>query len=176
MVDFSSCTDPRAQELERRVVLSQYLTAVNCASSCPPQETGLTYNSWHGRPHLEMTWWHAVHFSLWNRPEILEQMLEWYNRVAFDKSKELAERQGFGGVRWLKMTDPDGGEAPSNVGSFLIWQQPHYIYMAEELYRAKPTKQTLDKYSGQVEATAEFMADYAESCATKDREGMIKQL
>ena len=60
IVDFSHCTDPRAKELERRVVLSQYLTQINCANSIPPQETGLTYNSWFGRPHLEMTWWHAV--------------------------------------------------------------------------------------------------------------------
>ena len=59
-VDFSQCTDPRAKELERRVVLSQYLTRINCANNMPPQETGLTYNTWFGRPHLEMTWWHAV--------------------------------------------------------------------------------------------------------------------
>lgn len=174
VVDFSLCTDPRAKELERRVVLSQYLTAVNCASPCPPQETGLTYNSWFGRPHLEMTWWHAVDFALWNHPEVLEQMMEWYNDIAFDKSRELARRQGFKGVRWLKMTDPEGGEAPSNVGSFLIWQQPHYIYMAEELYRAKPSTETLRRYSKQVEATAEFMADYAESCAKGNKQEPIK--
>ena len=44
-VDFSHCTDPRAKELERRVVLSQYLLAIQSAGSVPPQETGLTYNS-----------------------------------------------------------------------------------------------------------------------------------
>ncbi|MBQ3752162.1 MAG: hypothetical protein II864_01285, partial [Prevotella sp.] len=37
IIDFSQCTDPRARELERRVVLSQYLTQVNCANSQPPQ-------------------------------------------------------------------------------------------------------------------------------------------
>ncbi|MDE5749805.1 MAG: hypothetical protein K2H87_03430, partial [Duncaniella sp.] len=37
VVDFSECTDPRASELERRVVLSQYLLAVQCAGSTPPQ-------------------------------------------------------------------------------------------------------------------------------------------
>jgi hypothetical protein len=41
-------------ELERRVVLSQYLTAIQCAGSLPPQETGLTCNSWFGKFHLEM--------------------------------------------------------------------------------------------------------------------------
>ena len=160
IADFSQCTDPRAKELERRVVLSQYLTQINCANNMPPQETGLTYNSWFGRPHLEMTWWHMVDFSLWNRPQVVETILNWYNEVAYPVAKEIAQRQGFKGIRWMKMTDPWAGEAPSNTGSFLIWQQPHYIYMAEELYRANPTKETLAKYCQQVEETAEFMADF----------------
>ena len=159
-VDFGACTDPRAKELERRTVLSQYLTYINCANSIPPQETGLTYNSWFGRPHLEMTWWHTVDFSLWNRPEILEEMLDgWYGYQAYPKAKEIAERQGFKGVRWMKMTDHKAGEAPSNVGSFLTWQQPHYIYMAEELYRrasenddsVKSQHETLKAYGKDVE-------------------------
>ena len=160
IVDFATCTDPRAKELERRVVLSQYLTQVNCANNMPPQETGLTYNSWFGRPHLEMTWWHIVDFALWNRPEAVAQVLDWYNDVAYPEAKKIAERQGFKGIRWMKMTDPWAGEAPSNTGSFLIWQQPHYIYMAEEMYRAHPTKETLKKYAKQVDETAEFMADF----------------
>ena len=160
IVDFGQCTDPRAKELERRVVLSQYLTQVNCANSLPPQETGLTYNSWFGRPHLEMAWWHLVDFALWGRPQTVATILDWYNRVAYPEAKKIAQRQGFKGARWMKMTDPWAGEAPSNTGSFLIWQQPHYIYMAEELYRAHPTKETLAKYAEQVEATAEFMADF----------------
>jgi hypothetical protein len=160
IVDFSQCTDPRAHELERRVVLSQYLTQINCANNMPPQETGLTYNSWFGRPHLEMTWWHAVDFALWNHPDNIRQMLEWYNHTAYPVARKIAERQGFKGVRWMKMTDPWAGEAPSNTGSFLIWQQPHYIYLAEEMYRAYPGEETLQKYGKQVEATAEFMADF----------------
>ena len=160
IVDFSQCTDPRAKELERRVVLSQYLTQMNCANALPPQETGLTYNSWFGRPHLEMTWWHMVDFALWNRPEVVAEVLDWYNKVAYPEARKIAERQGFKGIRWMKMTDPWAGEAPSNTGSFLIWQQPHYIYMAEEMYRSKSTAETLKKYAKQVEETAEFMADF----------------
>ena len=160
IVDFSQCTDPRAKELERRIVLSQYLTQVNCANALPPQETGLTYNSWFGRPHLEMTWWHMVDFALWNRPEVVAEVLDWYNKVAYPEARKIAERQGFKGIRWMKMTDPWAGEAPSNTGSFLIWQQPHYIYMAEEMYRSKSTAETLKKYAKQVEETAEFMADF----------------
>jgi hypothetical protein len=41
--------DVRAMELERRVVLSQYLTRVHSAGSLPPQETGLAANSWFGK-------------------------------------------------------------------------------------------------------------------------------
>ena len=160
IVDFSACSDPRAKELERRVVLSQYLTQINCANALPPQETGLTYNSWFGRPHLEMTWWHMVDFALWNRPKAVAQVLDWYNTTAYPVARQIAQRQGFKGIRWMKMTDPWAGEAPSNTGSFLIWQQPHYIYMAEEMYRANPTEGTLKAYAQQVEETAEFMADF----------------
>ena len=160
IVDFSQCTDPRAKELERRVVLSQYLTQVNCANHLPPQETGLTYNSWFGRPHLEMAWWHLVDFALWNHPEVVAKVLDWYNDVAYPEAKKIAQRQGFKGIRWMKMTDPWAGEAPSNTGSFLIWQQPHYIYLAEEMYRANPTAETLKKYAEQVEETAVFMGEF----------------
>ncbi len=172
IVDFSECTDPRAKELERRTVLSQYLTAINCANTTPPQETGLTYNSWFGRPHLEMIWWHMVDFSLWNRPEVMATILDWYNETAYPVAKKIAERQGFKGVRWMKMTDPNAGEAPSNTGSFLTWQQPHYIYMAEEMWRHNPSKATLKKYGEQVEQTAVFMADFAKKGAGK--KGAIK--
>jgi hypothetical protein len=80
-VDFSECTDPRAFELERRVVLSQYLTRVQCSGSLPPSETGLTYNSWYGKFHLEMHWWHAVHFALWQREQILERQMDYYRSI-----------------------------------------------------------------------------------------------
>ena len=163
IADFSQCTDPRAHELERRVVLSQYLTRINCDGNMPPQETGLTYNSWFGRPHLEMAWWHLVDFALWGRSETVRRMLAWYDHTAAPIARNIAGRQGFQGLRWMKMTDPWAGEAPSNVGSFLIWQQPHYIYMAEELYRADPTAETLRRYAPLVEETARFMADYVTS-------------
>ncbi len=158
-VDFSSVDDKRAFEIERRVVLSQYLTKVNCASAYPPQETGLTYNSWYGKPHLEMHWWHAVHFAQWGRPELMEKSLDWYFTIA-EKAKQIAKRQGFDGLRWQKMTDHSGNESPSSVGAFLIWQQLHFIYMAEMLYRSKPSKATINKYKELLFATADFMASF----------------
>lgn len=158
-VDFSECTDNRAKELERRVVLSQYLLAIQCSGTTPPQETGLTYNSWYGKFHLEMIWWHQVQFALWNRPEMLERTLGWYN-AAEPVARGIAQRHGFDGVRWMKMTDPSAMEAPSSVGSFLIWQQPHFIYMAELIYRSNPSREVLDKYSLLVEETAKFMVSF----------------
>lgn len=157
--DFSATNDPRAFEIERRTILSQYLTKIQCSSAYPPQETGLTYNSWYGKPHLEMHWWHAVHYAQWGRVELMEKSLDWYFNVA-DKAKLIAKRQGLDGLRWQKMTDNEGNESPSSVGAFLIWQQPHFIYMAELLYRARPTKQTLDKYKDLLFATADFMASF----------------
>ena len=159
-VDFSQCTDPRAAELERRVILSQYLTVIQNTQGVPPAESGLTYNTWFGRPHLEMHWWHGVHFPLWGRAEQLEKSLGWYENVAFAHAREIAERQGFEGVRWMKMTDNWANEAPSNVGSFLIWQQPHIIYFAELLYRSNPSPEVLEKYKDVVMETAKFMASF----------------
>ncbi|MCR5130750.1 MAG: hypothetical protein K6C10_04725 [Prevotella sp.] len=175
IIDFSECTDPRAAELERRAVLSQYLLAVNCAGSTPPQETGLTYNSWFGKYHLEMIWWHQAQFALWGHPELLERSLDWYFQ-AFPKAREIAGRQGFPGVRWMKMTDPSAEEAPSKVGSFLIWQQPHVIHLAELLRRAAEEKggpiagrEVMRKYWPLVEPTATFMNAFADYDAENDR-------
>ncbi|MBQ8672685.1 MAG: hypothetical protein IJ511_01300 [Bacteroides sp.] len=159
-VDFSHCTDSRAKELERRVVLSQYLLAIQSAGSTPPQETGLTYNSWFGKFHLEMIWWHQAWQPLWGHPELLARTMKWYES-AEPMAREIAKRQGFDGIRWMKMTDPSSKEAPSNVGSFLIWQQPHYIYMAELIYRANPTQEVLKEYYRLVQETAKFMYSFA---------------
>lgn len=159
-VDFGGSTDPRANELERRVVLSQYLTRIQCAGIYPPQETGLTFNSWFGKFHLEMDWWHGVHFALWGRTELLEKRLGWYKSV-YGKAKAKAERQGYQGVRWPKMTNPDGSDSPSSIGEFLVWQQPHIIYFAELCYRAHPDTATLRNYADLVFSTADFMASYA---------------
>jgi len=159
-VDLSASRDPRWRELERRIVLSQYLTAIQCAGSLPPQETGLVQNSWHGKFHLEMHWWHAAHFALWGRPELLERSLSWYQRI-LPAARDLARRNGYAGARWPKMVGPEGIDSPSPVGGFLIWQQAHPIYLAELLWRAHPRKATLKKYRELVTATAEFMASYA---------------
>jgi len=164
-IDFAGSTDPRATELERRVILSEYLTKVQCAGHYPPQETGLTFNSWYGKLHTEMHWWHAVHFALWGRVDLMEKSLSYYANTV-DKAREIAKRQGYEGVRWQKMSDNEGNESPSSVAAFLIWQQPHFIYLAELAYRDQEDQQIIAKYKDLVFATADFMASFP----TYDRE------
>jgi hypothetical protein len=159
-IDLSGSADPRARELERRIVLSQYLTAIQSSGSLPPQETGLTYNSWFGKFHIEMQWWHAAHFALWGRLAMLERSLPWY-RTIMPSAQEKARQQGYSGARWPKMTSPDGRDSPSSVGVFLIWQQPHPIYFAELVYRERPDRGTLERYRDIVFESAAFMASYA---------------
>jgi hypothetical protein len=163
-VDFAGSTDPRAAELERRVILSQYLTAVNCSGTLPPQETGLITNSWQGKFHLEMHWWHAAHFAAWGRPWLLERSLGWYRSV-LGSARETARRQGYDGARWPKQVGPDGRESPGDVGPFLIWQQPHLLYLLELAYRARhPAERPLlvRQFADLVEETARFMASFPE--------------
>ncbi len=159
-IDLSGSRDPRWRELERRIVLSQYLTAIQCAGELPPQETGLTFNSWEGKFHLEMHWWHAAHFALWDRLPLLERSVDYYRRI-LPRARAAAARQGYRGARWPKMTGPDGAESPSPIGPLLAWQQPHPIFYAELIHRARPGRPTLDRFRDVVLETAEFMASYA---------------
>ena len=60
------------------------------------------------------------------------------------------------------MVGPDGRESPSTVGTYLIWQQPHFIFFSELLYNNSENKEEiLNKYKDIVFATADFMASYA---------------
>jgi hypothetical protein len=171
MVDFSGSTDPRARELERRVILSQYLMAVNAAGSFAPQEEGLFSNSWNGKSHLEMHPWHAAHFALWGRPQLLEKSLGWY--VGFlPKAKARAAEQGLRGAWWPKMIGPDGADSPSKVSPFIMWQQPHPIYMSELLYRAAGRGgklRMLKAYGELVEETANLLASFPAPDAASGR-------
>jgi hypothetical protein len=157
-IDLSGSTDARAHELERRIVLSQYLAAVNTAGSFPPQEAGLVNFGWHGKAHLEMIWWHLAHYALWDRWDLARPGLEVYGNV-LERALETARRQGYAGARWPKMIGPGGRESPSSVNPFLLWQQPHPLFFAELDYRAHPTAETLRRWDGIVAQTAVFMAD-----------------
>ena len=159
-IDLSQSTDPRWHELERRIVLSQYLTRIQSAGSLPPQETGLTCNSWCGKFHLEMHWWHAAHFALWGRHDLLERSLPFYERI-LPKAQAQAKKQGYEGARWPKCVGPAGDPAPTYLECFLIWQQPHPIFYGELCYRASPSAEMLTRYRDVVFETAKLMASFA---------------
>ena len=105
-IDLSYCTDPRAEELERRIVLSEYLAAIHGAGQNPAQETGLLCNSWYGKFHLEMHWWHSVHFTAWNRRGSDGRC--WL--ITSSWSRRATKQQGFRRT-WPKMTSPEAGFA-----------------------------------------------------------------
>ena len=159
-VELYKSKDVRGLELERRIVLSQYLLAIQSCGSAPPQETGLTCNSWYGKFHLEMHIWHSGFAPLWNRPNLLEKSLSWYKNN-LNKAKDNAARNGFLGAKWPKMIAYDAIDSPSAIATLLIWQQPHIIYMLELVYRSKENQQFLEEYWEIVKETADFMTDFA---------------
>jgi hypothetical protein len=159
-IDLSGSKDPRWKELERRIVLSQYLLAIQEAGSLPPQESGLFNNGWNGKFHLEMHWWHGAHYALWDRWSLLERSLGWYAKI-IPSAREKARAQGYRGARWPKMVGPEGRDSPSGIGPLLIWQQPHPIFYALLDYRLHPGQETLTKWQPIVFETADFMASYA---------------
>ena len=155
-IDFSGSTDPRAKELERRVVLSQYLTAIQFAGDFPPQESGLTNSTWYGKHHTEMIWWHTAHFALWGRDAFLRRNLDSFVS-ALPAARRIATSRELRGARWPKMVGPDWRESPGG-NPLIIWNQPHPIHLAELLYRNMPTPETLARYRELVLDTAECMA------------------
>jgi len=160
MVQFGGAPDQRKEELQRRIILSLYLMAVNSSGSMPPQETGLTCNSWYGKMHLEMHFWHSAWAPLWNHPELLERSMPWYIKH-LKEARRNAAVNGFKGARWPKMVAETCIDSPSGIAPMLIWQQPHILFLLELLYRCHPEQEFLEKYWEVVQETAEFMADFA---------------
>lgn len=162
IVQLHNSKDPRAFELERRIILSQYQLKVHCCGSMPPQETGLLCNSWHGKFHLEMYLWHQAYLPLWNHKELMEESINWYLDI-LPKAKANASRNGFKGAKWPKQVAYDGIDSPSPIATLLIWQQPHIIYMLELAYQNidndKEKNDLLLCFWLLVKETAEYMAD-----------------
>lgn len=159
-IDLSASKDPRWKELERRIVLSEYLMEVNESGQLPPQESGLVNNGWYGKYHFEMIWWHAAHYGLWNRFSQLDGLTDIYRKDVQYYIKK-AKDQGYDGVRWPKtLGDRERWEWPNETNPLLIWQQPHPIFFAELEYRSKPTARTLEKWRDVVLKSGDFMVSY----------------
>lgn len=169
-IDLSGAADARATELERRIVLSLYLLAVNSSGRMPPAETGLVCNSWYGKAHLEMHFWHMAWAPLWGHSELLERCLPWYHQ-RLPQARENAARNGYRGARWPKMIADTGLDSPSVIATLLVWQQPHIIVLLDMLRQTMPPERRdvfLREHWPLVRETAEFMADYA----AEDAEGI----
>ncbi len=160
LIDLSAATDPRAKELERRILLSLYLMKVNYAGAFPPAETGLQHLSWFGKHNSEVYFLHAAQFYQWGHVDLLEKGLAWYRRI-LPLGIAQARSEGFTGVRWPKMSGLDGRPSPGGINPYIIWNQPNPIYLAELVYRAKPTPATLALYRDLVFESANFLASFA---------------
>jgi len=180
-VDMASHTsDPRAAELERRTILSQYVLKAQETGSVPPQESALLYNSWTGKHHNEMRYWHQTWLPVWGHPELLARSDQWFIDRASNATTHTAH-QGYKGIRWGKMLGEanihgvgagDGTkpimywESPNNINPGLVWHQPHVVYMSELEYRASKTdaakQEVLHRMKGVVLGTAAFIADFPE--------------
>lgn len=161
VVDLSGSSDPRAGELERRVVLSQYLMRVNYGGSFPPSEDGLTNVTWFGKHNTEMYYWHAAQFYAWGHVDLLEKGLAWYRKI-LPLALADAAAQGFRGARWPKMAGIDGRPSPGTINPFIIWNEPNPIALCELVYRAHPNADTLAKYRDVVFESANFLASFAQ--------------
>lgn len=166
-ISFEGSTDPRAQELERRIVLSLYNSAINSCTSMPPQETGLTINSWYGKAHLEMYLWHLAYLPLWGRCDLLKKSLSWFKKILPDAIYN-AKKNHYRGAKWPKMVGPEGIDSPSEIAPLLIWQQPHLIFMLELIYQSEKNLVFLEEYWEIIKETADYMADLVEYNESKD--------
>ncbi|KAF2033296.1 hypothetical protein EK21DRAFT_58950 [Setomelanomma holmii] len=159
-VSLPTSTNTSAHELQRRIILSEYLLAVNGAGHDPAQESGLVNNGWYGKFHLEMVFWHIMHWVFWGKWDLYNRSIGVYDRF-LPSSYERAAQQGYEGARLGKMSDPSGRSAPGEINSLLIWQQPHPMYFAEMEWLSFPTNATLAKWDHILTGIADFMASYA---------------
>lgn len=159
MVDCSDWQDPRGKELERRIVLSLYLLAIQSSGRVPPAETGLTCNSWYGKFHLEMHPWHSLFFPLWSRGDLLRKSLTWYESI-LPQACQNAQKNGYQGARWPKMVAETGIDSPSSIATLLIWQQPHLILMIACLSAETGDLSPVKQYWKLIKQTALFMCDF----------------
>ncbi len=158
-IDFSESRDPRWKELERRVVISQYLMACQSAGSYVSAEVGLMgMDGWSGQFHMEMVWWHLSHYGLWGRWAMAEEALGCYRKF-LPLARKLAEQFGYSGAKWGKMVGPEGRTATWDGSFILHWQQPHPIFLAELAYRLDRPK-ALQQWQEIVFETAEYMASF----------------
>jgi hypothetical protein len=103
--------------------------------------------------------WHAAHFAVWGHTPMLERSMRWY-ADHLSEAQARARSHHVRGAWWPKMVGPQGRESPSTVNPFIMWQQPHPIYLAELIYRDRPQRETLNRYRQLVFETADLLASF----------------
>lgn len=118
-VDLTSSTNPKADELQRRIILSQYHVRVNSAATGQsPQESGLMNNGWYGKNspphhlrsvrmlkdkgkfHMEMVVWHNAHWATWGRQECFDDIFPELYETLLPSSLARAQSMGWEGARY----------------------------------------------------------------------------
>ena len=161
IIDLSGSNDKRWMELERRVILSMFLTAIQSCGSMPPAEAGLQkVDFWCGKFHLEMTAWHGAHFALWGRPHLLDNWSKWFQTTGLESARKEARAEGWEGAKWLKTPDPFGRWESWDHGPNRVTQNAHPFYLAELMWRTDPTMETLLKWKDILFETTEMMLDF----------------
>jgi|GEM_PF-1386332 len=151
--------DGKGKTLERWYYLSLYHLACNDRGILPPAEGGLVANSWYGKFHLEMHFWHAIGFLAANRPDMLAPSLPWYLQI-LPQAKLNAAAMGLQGAKYPKMTSFPGKESPGSTNLRIYWHVGeiptiiwwYYLYTGDEkfLQRMYPVLQN----------TAEFVRSF----------------
>lgn len=145
--------------LDRRFILSKYLLKLNSTGIYPPSESGLTFNNWYSKFHLEM---HLIH-SLWlirsNHIDLFLKTMPFYESIV-KSSLKRAKLNGYKGIRFPKMTSPDGHDSPSNIGPLLVWQAPHILFMLQEIYFVKNNYDIIKPYQMLMNQILDFMVSF----------------
>jgi hypothetical protein len=117
-IDLTSSPNPSADELQRRIILSQYHVRVNSAANGQsPQESGLMNNGWYGtfipvlhiddrlsitslgKFHLEMVVWHNAHWATWGRQKLFDKIFPELYETLLPSSIARAKSMGWDGAR-----------------------------------------------------------------------------
>lgn len=129
-VDLTESSNDAADELQRRIVLSQYHVRINSAATGQsPQESGLMNNGWYGKFHMEMFIWHHAHWATWGRQKYFDAIFPAVYESLLPSSLARAERMGWDGARWPKMTElvSGGVSSPGLINALLLWQQVGFL-------------------------------------------------
>ena len=160
-IDLSGSRDPRWRELERRIVLSQYLTAIQCAGplSAAGDRADLQQLGGQVPPGDALVARGALRpvgpaAAAGAEPRLLRR----------HPAARRGRRRGAGLRRGALAQDDRARAARSRrraSGPFLVWQQPHPIFYAELVYRRARRPRDARAVPRRRLETAEFMASFA---------------